>query len=258
MDHITHPDDWQALTDAAPLPQHWAYGVVMERLGARVLRLAQNGRPVQILARPGIRLIHRADPALRLGPLARHPGLTLASTLATGAGLIPLITPRTHAVWTIAAPSPQLHAALRPTWRHALNRATARVVADAGAMPQILAQAAAQGRARGYRPLPPEFAQHWPGGVLVLRVGKPLLAGAVFLLHGASASYHAAWSGPRGLEQGAPRALLWQAAQRLAARGITQIDLGAYDAASPGLAHFKLGTGATAVSLGATSLVLPL
>ncbi|WP_435258908.1 hypothetical protein ACSBLW_03810 [Thioclava sp. FR2] len=91
----------------------------------------------------------------------------------------------------------------------------------------------------------------------MLATGRPLTAGAVFLLHGPNATYHAAWSSPEGLATGAPRAILWSAAQILSGKGIRSIDLGAFDAAKPGLARFKLGTGARRENLGPTSLLPP-
>lgn len=257
MDRITHLDDWAALTDAAPLPQHWAYGLAMQRLGAGVSRFVLSGQPVQTLERPGVRLIHRLPPDMALSPLARHAGLTVVSTAATGNRLIPLITARRHALWDVTAIEPTLLARMRPTWRHALEKASSPVRADKQALEAILHHAQVQGRARGYRNLPPDFVRHWPGGVLVLATGAPLTAGAVFLLHGPNATYHAAWSSPEGLATGAPRAILWRAAQTFAARGIRSIDLGAFDAANPGLARFKLGTGARRENLGPTSLLLP-
>jgi hypothetical protein len=52
--------------------------------------------------------------------------------------------------------------------------------------------------------------------------------------------------------------MLWHAALLLRGRGVTRIDLGPVDAGNPGLAGFKLGTGARLVNLGPTGLVLPL
>jgi hypothetical protein len=259
MNRLSHSPDWQAMTDAAPLPQHWAYGLTMERLGARVGRCLLQGRPVQFVERSGVRLVHRAPAEMGLAPLARHGGITLAVTQARGLGMVPLITPRFHAEWVLDAPLASLRAAMRPTWRRALNQAGARMAEDPGALSAVLAAAAGVMQARGVKALPPGFAKAWAGGALVLRAGPAarMTGGAVFLIHGQGATYHAAWASDRGRAEGAPRALLWQAALILRARGVTRLDLGAFDAASPGLARFKLGSGAQAVSLGSTSLVLP-
>lgn len=261
MNRLIHSSDWQALTDAAPLPQHWAYGLTMERLGAGVGRwLLDDGCAVQFVERRGVRLVHRARAKARLGAVARHGGITLAVSARRGFGMVPLITPRVHAEWRLDAAPGELRAAMRPTWRRALDQATARVVADPGALPAILAAATRLMQDRGVRALPAAFMQAWAGESLVLRAGPKsgLAAGAVFLIHGRGATYHAAFADVRGRAEGAPRALLWQAALILRARGVTRLDLGPIDDGAPGLARFKLGTGAETVCLGPTSLVLPL
>ncbi|WP_435258907.1 hypothetical protein ACSBLW_03805 [Thioclava sp. FR2] len=118
------------MTDGAPFPQHWAYSVAMERMGAEVSRLLLAGRPVQALERPGLRLIHRLPPDLSLCSLARHAGLTVISTTSSRTRLIPLITARHHAIWDIDAPLPTLLARMRQTWRQALEKAVSPVRVD--------------------------------------------------------------------------------------------------------------------------------
>ena len=52
--------------------------------------------------------------------------------------------------------------------------------------------------------------------------------------------------------------MLARAAEALRAEGVAWLDLGSVDTeAAPGLARFKLGTGAELRRLGATCLVLP-
>ena len=54
------------------------------------------------------------------------------------------------------------------------------------------------------------------------------------------------------------RSLLLRAAEALWAEGVRWLDLGSLDSErAPGLARFKLGTGAELRPLGATCLVLP-
>lgn len=259
MDRLSHSPDWQALTDSAPLPQHWAYGLTMERLGVRVGRCLLEGQAVQYVQRRGLRLVHCAPAGIGLAPLARHAGITVAVSAHRDWGMVPLITPRVHAEWGLDAPPGALRAAMRPTWRRALDQAAARVVEDPGALSAILSASARMMQERGVRALPASFVRAWAGEVLVLRAGPAagLVAGAIFLIHGRGATYHAAWASDRGRAEGAPRAILWQAALHLRARGVTRLDLGAFDAGTPGLARFKLGSGARPVSLGATALVLP-
>ena len=65
------------------------------------------------------------------------------------------------------------------------------------------------------------------------------------------------WADPAARAGFAHGPMLWQAALELRARGVRWIDLGAVDAANPGLARFKLGTGAALRALGPTCWVLP-
>jgi len=79
----------------------------------------------------------------------------------------------------------------------------------------------------------------------------------IFLLHGDRATYQIGW---RDREQAPPSAhhlLLWEAAKYLAQKGFHQLDLGTIDTATtPGLARFKLGSGARARALGPSLLRL--
>ena len=84
-----------------------------------------------------------------------------------------------------------------------------------------------------------------------------IAAGMLFLIHGQGASYHLGWADPAARAGFAHGPMLWQAALELRARGVRWIDLGAVDAANPGLARFKLGTGAALRALGPTCWVLP-
>jgi lipid II:glycine glycyltransferase (peptidoglycan interpeptide bridge formation enzyme) len=113
---------------------------------------------------------------------------------------------------------------------------------------------------RGYRALPADFVAAWPGEKLVLewRSGGAMQAGMLFLRHGAWASYHSGWASDEGRAAFAHGPMLMTAAAMLAERGVTTLDLGTVDAeAAPGLAHFKIGTGAVVRPLGATVWVLP-
>lgn len=84
-----------------------------------------------------------------------------------------------------------------------------------------------------------------------------MLAYLLFLLHGTTATYHVGWAAPAARRTHAHTLLMWQATTYLHQRGLTRLDLGTLDTeAAPGLARFKLGTGATARPLGATLLRL--
>ncbi|MEY8843073.1 GNAT family N-acetyltransferase, partial [Cribrihabitans sp. XS_ASV171] len=80
----------------------------------------------------------------------------------------------------------------------------------------------------------------------------------LILIHGQSATYHVAHTTQQGRATSAHNLLLWEAATWLAARGLTRLDLGPVETEhSPGLARFKLGTGARARALGGTWLLWP-
>ena len=79
-----------------------------------------------------------------------------------------------------------------------------------------------------------------------------------FIVHGSSATYHLGWASEAAKAAGVHGVMLLQAAEALRAEGVLWLDLGQVDTeAAPGLARFKLGTGADLRRLGATCLVLP-
>lgn len=177
---------WDGLAGGAlPLQQSHGYGCAMAAMGARVRRavILHDGHPVamaQVLERRGLRLVSRGplwldgDPAIRrhvLRRLARWPGLTVATPEAAvaGVGLVPLVTPVHHALWRLDLDPGVVRAGLAPRWRRRLDAAgrmlTPLVPVDprgAEAL-QVLGAAAAEGRAKGYRTLPPRFVAAWPG-----------------------------------------------------------------------------------------------
>lgn len=265
------PSDWED----GPLQQSLSYGRAMAALGARVQLAAVEGvGRALVLQRGGLRLVNfgpifteyaaPCDRAAFLRRIARHRGVTLATPAAavSGLGLIPLITPRHHAIWDLR-PDPQaLRAGLQGKWRNRLKAAEGLAITPAGgkARADLCAAEVRQRAARGYRALPSTFLDHWPESqrlALQWRDGKGLQAGMVFLRHGIFASYHLGWASEAGRAAFAHGPMLWQAVLMLRALGVQLLDLGAVDSTNPGLARFKLGTGATMQPLGATVLVLP-
>lgn len=269
---------------ASAFQQAALYGALAAARGRRVLRLeiTHEGRRIalaQMIGRGRLWLLSRGpvfapdlDRSLRVAALrriARRWGIIFATPDAplAGIGLVPLITSRHHALWSLQPNPEALRAGLAGKWRNRLvaaERAGLRVRFE----PEIdwlLAADAAQQRARGYRALPPGFTRAWadrsPADLLALRIEDTKgqrLAGGIFLLHGEGASYHIGWTGPQGRMSGAHNLMLWHAALRLKARGIRQLDLGAVDSEDgAGRMRFKLGPGAQPHSLGATLWVLP-
>ena len=283
-------DRWDAECGASGaavgLQQAGRYGALAAARGRRVLRLELRARGdrfglVQLLGRGALWQVMRGPvlvpgtpPGLHragLRALARRAGITLATAAqpVAGFGLVPLITPRHHAIWDLAVPEAGLRAGLAQKWRNRLaraERAGLRLYPERDPAWLIAAEAGMRAE-RGYRAHPPAFTADWlasgPRASLCLRVGDRggvRLAGVLALIHGASASYHIGWTGAQGRACGAHNLALWQMALRLKEQGVRWLDLGEVETATgagAGRARFKLGTGARALSLGATMLVLP-
>ena len=276
-------DEWAGRLDlgrSVALQQSWDYGLAARALGAGVRRARvtdDHGEiaAAQVLDRHGLRLINRGpvwlravDPAQKrrvLRALARGPTLATAEDAVAGVGLVPLLTGRFQAVWNLH-PSPEaLRDGLDRKWAGRLAAAgRAGVQVRPGGtdiLNSLIREEAAQRHRKGYRGLPPEFPRHLPPGVLRVwhwTQDGHMGAGMVFVRHGAAATYQTGWAGPAARRRGVHQAMLWQAALALRGEGVNWLDLGTVDTeAAPGLAHFKLGTGAALRQLGATVWVLP-
>jgi hypothetical protein len=251
-----------------PFQQSAPYAVAAAACGARV-RWLDGG--VLAVERGRVRLISRVAGLDRAGlrQLARWPGLTVATPEAAvaGFGLVPLVTPMHHAVWALG---PDLRAGMAGKWRNRLvaaERAGVRVRQGGTAgLEALLAEEGQQRRARGYQALAPGFARALPVGALRLWEWRKAGAGKAgagqaamgFVVHGASATYHLGWASEAAKAAGVHGVMLTRAAEALWAEGVRWLDLGSVDTdTAPGLARFKLGTGAVLKRLGATCLVLP-
>lgn len=207
------------------------------------------------LRRSGLKLVN-AD---RYDPEAyRHAGFYQINTPGSVAeldlrGTTNTIAARTHAKW-------------RNIWRRGqsspLTFHRTRFAPHKHAW--IFEAEAAQQRQRGYRTLPHDlvaaFANCRPKDVIVhlaLDDDAPVAA-MLFLLHHPVATYHLGWANAAARRQGAHHQMLMMAANKLQRHGFRRLDLGqvATDAA-PGLARFKIGTGAIVRPLGGTWLKAP-
>lgn len=90
--------------------------------------------------------------------------------------------------------------------------------------------------------------------VLTAYTGNLPLAGMLFVRHGRGATYHAAWTSPAGRQENAHNLLLWRGMLAMKQGGAAFLDLGGLDAKAPGVARFKLGSGARVERLAATYL----
>ena len=262
-------------TDAfLPFGQSTPYADAVGGCGGQVFMAQLSCGQAQVVQRGRLRLISRGpvwdagstdrDRRVALRRLARWPGLTLATPESDlrGPGLIPLVTPMHHAIWDLSG---DLRAGLRPNWRGHLASAVRRGVraskGNAATLAHLVACDAAQGKVRRYLGYTPAFSMALP--VTALRLWEWRNAGQIgaamaFVVHGTSASYHLSWAGGDARAQAIHNLMLWRAAMALRDEGVRWLDLGSVnDEEAPGLASFKLGTGAALRRLGPTLLVLP-
>jgi Acetyltransferase (GNAT) domain len=275
----------------SPLQQSWDYGQAVASLGAQVRRFeiaagCQRGFAQVVTRRIGpldLNLLHRgpiwegavardlARAALR-GLAKRTRGVFIATPPESfgGWGLVPLIAPRTEAVIDLSPDLQSLRAALHGKWRNRLVRAETSGLSVSSCRPEfddlhrLITLEADQRRTRHYGGLPPGFLRAWtqvvPDHALLVEATDQmgLVAAMLFLTHGQAATYQLGWTSDRGRPAHAHNALLWSGMTQLHARGIATLNLGAIDTdRNPGLARFKLGTGAVTRALGPTCLVLP-
>lgn len=275
--------EWQARMAGLPYPalrQSWAFGTVMQGLGASVRRavICDAGIAVaaaQVLQRRRLRLIGQGpvwlttlEPGQKrqvLRQLARFAGACIVTPHdpVVGFGIVPLITPKCSAIWNIDMLPAELRQNLHGKWRNRLLRAEEGckpMVLTRPKLQELVAYEAVQRVGRGYKNLPGTIAMDWQGGKLAIgwQQGGELHAGMVFLIHDGRATYFLGWANQTARASFAHGPLLWQAALMLRARGVKAIDLGDVNSETgASLARFKLGTGAEVFAAGATSLVLP-
>ncbi|AKO95860.1 MULTISPECIES: GNAT family N-acetyltransferase [Marinovum] len=267
-----------AAVQTAPFQQHPAYGATLTHLGRPPLRifLGPSGGEVQVLRRrfgpfAKVALVSRADVSrsdLRRLRAACDCRLFLinAETPGTAPGLR-LRTAAHVAELSLDGTAADLRARMAQKWRNRLNRASdaglrvASVGLPADPGHWLLRVDQAQQVVKRYRGYPPLFtaafaaANRGQARIFEARHQGAPVAALLFLCHGAVATYHIGWSGPEGRARAAHHLLLWRAMIELAARGITRLDLGMVDTVTaPGLARFKLGSGARCRALGGTWL----
>lgn len=257
-----------------PFQQSAPYAVAAAATGARVRWCDVDGGRALVVERGRVRLISRgpvwegepdaAHQKRALRQLARWPGITLATpeSEVRGFGLVPLVTPMHHAIWHLGM---DLRAGLSGKWRNRLTtseNAGLRVRrGDRATLSRLIEEETRQRHARGYRSLSPEFTASLPTTALRLwdwRHSGGCAAAMAFVVDGSCATYHLGWASDPARKAGVHAVMLMRAAEALRAEGVRWLDLGSVDTEqAPGLARFKLGTGAVLKRLGSTVLVLP-
>lgn len=266
--------DFGDFEEFLPLQQSAPYAVAAKASGARVRRLDLVCGSALCVERMGLRLISRGpvwQPGVRLQEqkralrrLARWPGLTIVTPeeAVSGYGFVPLVTPMHHAVWALG---PELRAGMAGKWRNRLvaaERAGVRVQEGGlGTLEHLIVAERQQRHLRRYSALPEGFTRGLPPGALRLwewREGPGIGAAMAFVVHGTSATYHLGWGSDLARVAGVHAVMLTRAAEALVREGVRWLDLGTIDGGrAPGLARFKLGTGAALRASGATCVVLP-
>jgi len=175
-----------------------------------------------------------------------------------------VMSPYSTAMLDLTQHDDALMARMRGKWRNRLRRAEDAAIevtvkmARRGSYDWLLREEEAQQRARRYRALPPALVPVWQeqagraGDVTIATAtrGGERLGAMLFLLHGAGALYHIGMTTDAGRAVNAHGLTLWRAVQALRKRGIETLDLGGVDTVdNPGIARFKLGSGATVRTL---------
>lgn len=221
--------------------------------------------PGAAVRRESYRALRRTIPLPRLRGVFFTPDAPAqeAATLKA-ARLSRVMSAYSTALLDLRAPEDALLQRMQGKWRNRLRRAeeSGLVVTVAPAKPGsydwLLEQEAAQQSHRRYRAFPPGFVSTWHGqagpfDAVVLataRRGEERLGGMLFLVHGAGALYHIGVTSEAGRAANAHTLLLWRAVQALRKRGVEALDLGGVDTLdTPGIARFKLGSGAVVRTL---------
>ncbi|MBO9453197.1 GNAT family N-acetyltransferase [Tropicibacter sp. R16_0] len=259
---------------SAPLPalqQSPEFAAALTRFGRSPLRLddgtlALKRGPCLMLSRFQTKV--RDLPTLLAGmhlPILLNPDYSAPDLSQIGA--LPLVSPATCAELDLTG---DLRAGLHQKWRNRLKQAerqNLRVTRQN--MPidprhWLLREDANRQRQRRYRNWPAAltsaFAETNPGKAKLFTAfaDKIPIAGLLLLRHGPVATYHVAHTTARGRHHSAQNLLLWTAMTWAARKGGQRLDLGLISTEdAPGLARFKLGTGANPRKLGGTWIWWP-
>ena len=189
-----------------------------------------------------------------------------AAALFQGLGLRQMVTGYSTAWLDLRPPESALRAGLHGKWRNALKAAEVSDLEirydEPEALDWLLARHDRNRRRRRFvapgEPFIRALSEAIPNAdrfcLARAHIDGRAVSGALFIGHGASATYEIAWSGPEGRRFEAQSLVLWRVLLELKRRGVFWLDLGGLSASAPGLARFKLGLGAEPVTLLGTYL----
>jgi hypothetical protein len=182
-------------------------------------------------------------------------------TLMKRAGFTRIMT-GTSTIWIDLSPSEaELRGRLSGNWRNQLKKAeqSSMSIAVGGAKPKhynwLLEKEIEQRQLRGYSAVPLGLVPAYRDTIVNALQSPPVLsvtaheggtqiAGALFLLHGNSATYHIGWAGDRGRTLNAQNNVLFSAMLALKERGTKWLDMGGVDTGpQAAIARFKFGLG---------------
>ena len=187
------------------------------------------------------------------------------------AGFRRIVTPQHVAELQVLADPQRQLAHCHQKWRNRLHHATTTKLRlehrpfDLAKDDWLFYADHAQQQTKRFRALPHDlvagYAKSFPAQTQIMlgRIGKNIVAAMLFLLHAPVATYQIGWTNEEGRAACAHHMMLMTAAGHLAEQGVRRLDLGNVDTeTSPGLARFKIGSGATVRALGGTWMRLPL
>lgn len=263
-----------------PLQQSAGFEQALRSLGKSVQRLEDGTLvlrrrfglvPVHMVTRPQIAAPSSMLSVMRAletkGPVIIAPEAPMPLERI---GALPLVSPGTVAVLDVTPDHDTLDAGLHQKWRNRLRHARAQGLSVTRQnMPDdpqhwLLQTDLRQQAQRRYRNWPVTvtlaYGRENPGQAKLFTAhlhGAPVAAMLV-LRHGSSATYHIGHADHVGRATSAHTLLMWRVIGWCKAKGIEQLDLGMLDTENaPGLARFKLGTGAQPKRLGGTWLWWP-
>ena len=169
----------------------------------------------------------------------------------------------TSTIWIdLTADEASLREQLAGNWRNQLKKAEQSnfTIAVGGSKPKhynwLLEKESEQRQNRGYSAIPLGLVPAFQNTTINPTTKTPPLmsvtahekgaqiAGALFLLHGASATYHIGWVGERGRALNAQNRVLFEGILSLKKQGVHWLDLGGVDTGpQAAIARFKLGLG---------------
>ena len=267
----------------AVLQQRWDYGEAAKMHGRSVARIVFRRSSdifgiAQVIHRPVFGLgpsvclggpiwVSHVDPDLKMqatscllkehpfrGPLIIMPPDETSKACEGGHRLT---TPVTLALLPLMKNKDDMRRAMKGKWRNRLAFAEASGLSVTQERPNpdkinalLLKEHLQRSKAR-YKGIPLPFikslATVTPSKMRLLTAydERAECAQMLHLQHGNSATYLIGWSDQTGRDHCAHNLLMWQAMGKLASVGVHQLDLGSINTLSaPGLARFKLGTGA--------------